>query len=208
MTMLSNPHDHFFKAVFSEPALAGDFLAHHLPAEVLPLLDLARLEIRKDSFIDPDLAEHRSDLLYAVPLADGAPGDVYVLFEHKSYPEPAIVLDLLRYLVRIWEQWRREHSGEPLPVIVPLMLYHGRERWSAATRFATLLQAPPALLPYIPDFGYQLTDLSHYRVRSSRGWCANERHCWSSSIFFSRTSAAICATSSAWSTTLSISRRG
>ena len=169
MTTLTNPHDHFFKAVFSEPALVGDFLAHHLPAEVVPLLDLTRLEIRKDSFIDPQLAEHRSDLLYAVPRIDGEPGYVYVLFEHKSHPEPDIALDLLRYLARIWEQWRREHSTGLLPVIVPLVLYHGPERWSAATRFAALLQAPPALASYIPDFGYQLTDLSRYRDEEIKG---------------------------------------
>jgi len=169
MTTLANPHDHFFKSVFSEPALAGDFLVHHLPPEVLALLDLAQLEIRKDSFIDPELAEHRSDLLYAVPRVDGEQSYVYVLFEHKSYPEPDIALDLLRYLARIWEQWRREHPSGVLPVIVPLVLYHGRERWSAATRFAALLQAPPALAPYIPDFGYQLTDLSRYRDDELQG---------------------------------------
>jgi predicted transposase/invertase (TIGR01784 family) len=169
MTTLTNPHDHFFKAVFSEPALAEDFLAHHLPAEVLSLLDLARLEIRKDSFIDPALTEHRSDLLYAVPLASGEPSYVYVLFEHKSHPEPDIALDLLRYMMRIWEQWRREHPTGLLPVIVPLVLYHGPERWNAATRFAASLQAPPALAPYLPDFGYQLTDLSRYRDEEIKG---------------------------------------
>jgi Putative transposase, YhgA-like/Domain of unknown function (DUF4351) len=49
------------------------------------------------------------------------------------------------------------------------MLYHGPERWSAAPRFAALVQAPPPLLPYLPDFGYQLTDLSRYRDEDLKG---------------------------------------
>jgi hypothetical protein len=112
VTVPTNPHDHFFKAVFTRPEAAGDFLRHYLPPEIIQHLDLARLMICKDSFIDPELAEHHSDLLYQVPLTGGGQGYVYVLFEHKSYPEPFIALALLRYMVRIWEQWRRP-SGPP-----------------------------------------------------------------------------------------------
>lgn len=62
-TPLSNPHDRFFKDLFSRQEAARDFLQHYLPTDIVPLLDLDSLDIRKDSFIDPDLQEHFSDLL-------------------------------------------------------------------------------------------------------------------------------------------------
>ncbi|MGY6214417.1 Rpn family recombination-promoting nuclease/putative transposase [Methylolobus aquaticus] len=63
--------------------------------------------MRKDSFVDPELAEHHSDLLYAVRWLNGKPGYVYVLFEHKSYPERRIALDIA-------EEWVREGRQEGL----------------------------------------------------------------------------------------------
>ncbi len=68
---LTNPHDKFFKDLFSRQEAARDFLRHYLPVEVAGLLDLSRLEISKDSFIDPDLQEHFSDLLYKVTWHSG-----------------------------------------------------------------------------------------------------------------------------------------
>ncbi|MCP4992174.1 MAG: Rpn family recombination-promoting nuclease/putative transposase, partial [Gammaproteobacteria bacterium] len=63
---LTNPHDKYVKSIFSDHEAARDFLQHFLPADIIPLLDLASLDIQKDSFIDPDLQEHFSDLLYHV----------------------------------------------------------------------------------------------------------------------------------------------
>lgn len=43
---VTNPHDKFFKEVFSEKKTAVDFLANHLPSDVLQALDLETMEIR------------------------------------------------------------------------------------------------------------------------------------------------------------------
>jgi len=72
---------------------------------------------------------------------------------------------LLRYLVRIWEHWRAEHvRARALPVIVPVVLYHGAEPWSAPLAFDALLEVPdavrPALLPHLVRFSYLIDDLS------------------------------------------------
>ena len=67
---VTNPHDKFFKEVFSQKKTAVNFLAHHLPSDVLEALNLETIEIRKDSFIDEELRESFSDLLYEVKLAD------------------------------------------------------------------------------------------------------------------------------------------
>jgi hypothetical protein len=92
-----------------------------------------------------------------------------LLFEHKSYPEPFIALAPLRYMLRIWEQWRKEDHTGRLPPIFPLVIYHGRQPWRVATDFAALIEAPEAFIPFVPDFQYLLTDLSRYRDDEIRG---------------------------------------
>jgi len=169
MNSPNNPHVRFFKAVFSRENVAADFLRHHLPAEITSLMASGSLTICKDSFVDQALSEHYSDLLYSVTLYNGQPGFVYVLFEHKSYPEPRIALDLLRYLVQIWNQLIKSGHHGPLPVILPIVIYHGRQKWSIGREFNTLFDAPPGIIPYLPNFRYVLTDLDAYSDEELRG---------------------------------------
>ena len=165
---LTNPHDSFFKDLFSRQEAAHDFLKLYLPPEVAAALDPDRLEIRKDSFIDPELQSHFSDILYRVGLSGEGESYVYVLFEHKSYPDPRIAWQMLRYMVRIWEQADRQK--EPLLPILPLVVYHGRPGWRVAPQFSALFADLPLVLkPYLPDFRYLLADLSQYSDEEIKG---------------------------------------
>jgi len=130
---ITNPHDRFFKELLARPEAAADFLANYLPSDIVAALDLSAPELAKDSFIDEDLRQHFSDLLYRVRLKGGGDAFVYVLFEHKSAPDKWTAFQLLRYEVKIWETERRKGT-ESLPLIFPLVFYHGQERWESASR--------------------------------------------------------------------------
>jgi predicted transposase/invertase (TIGR01784 family) len=166
MTLL-NPHDRFFKEIFSRQDAAQDFLRHYLPGELVDLIDLPSLEISKDGFIDPELQEHFSDLLYKVALQEGSESFIYILFEHKSYPDPLIAFQLLRYMVRIWEQSLKQQVH--LLPIIPLVIYHGQQRWRVALEFAALFDLPELVRPFVPDYRYWLCDLSQYQDEEIRG---------------------------------------
>ncbi len=155
MTELRNPHDKFFKEALTQPEAARDFL----PAEVAALLDLTELHLVKDSFVDETLQEHLADLLYEVRLLDGRDAYVYVLFEHKSYADPLVAFQVLRYMVRVWDYGLRQRAR--LWPVVPVV-YHGKARWSVPLRFHDLLDLPAALKPFVPDYEYALCDLSRY----------------------------------------------
>ena len=162
MSEVPNPHDSFFRETFGRKEIAADFLLHYLPSDLLDCLDLDTLRLSKDSFVDQELRNHYSDLLYTV----GSPDDplyVYLLFEHKSNPDPWTGLQLLRYMVRIWEQFRKQHpAARKLPLILPLVLYHGRSRWNLSVAFHNLLVDFPACYkPYIPEFRFLLHDFSY-----------------------------------------------
>lgn len=118
MAEITNPHDRFFKELLGQPAIAADFLINYLPPEVVAVLDLSAPEPVRDAFIDPELQQHFSDLLYRVRMRDGDAAFVYVLFEHKSAPNKLVAFQLLRYLVRIWERLVTDNNGQ-LPPIYP-----------------------------------------------------------------------------------------
>lgn len=164
---LSHVHDRFFKAALARPEVAADFLANYLPPAVARELDLATIERRQGSFVDPDLREHVTDLLFHVRLRSGGEAHVYVLFEHKSTPDRLVALQLLRYLVRIWDEALRRR--EPLAPIIPLVFCHGRERWAVAREFGALYWGPEALRAYWPDFRYELVNLSPDSQTEIRG---------------------------------------
>jgi predicted transposase/invertase (TIGR01784 family) len=79
-----NPHDKMIKEVLSNRETAATIFQNNLPDKVLGLMDLSTLEICKDSFIEKELSDYYSDMLYKVMLS-GTPGYLYILFEHKSY---------------------------------------------------------------------------------------------------------------------------
>lgn len=87
MSEIINPHDSFFKTLLARPEVVTDFLTHYLPPAVAAQLDLRAPELMKDSFVDPELQPHLSDLLYRVAAYNGTAAYIGILFEHKSAPD-------------------------------------------------------------------------------------------------------------------------
>lgn len=160
MAEITNPHDRFFREVFSYPEVAQDFVRYYLPQEIAATLDVSTLELSSESFLDPNLQEYASDLLYQIRLKDGEPAYIYVLLEHKSYIDWRTPFQLLRYFVRIQERGLREIGG--MVPIVPLVVYHGNSPWPVDYRMASLYSGPEEMRPYWPDFAYHIVDLSLY----------------------------------------------
>jgi len=163
MAAPTNPHDHFFKDLMTRPGVAATFLANYLPPEVVATLDVGQPELIKDSFVDEQLREHRSDLLFRVSRPDGVAAYVYILFEHKSAPDEMVAWQLLRYIVKIWEMLQRQGVRQ-LPPVFPLVFYHGAAKWPAAREFSRLIEldVDDPLRAYVPEFRYHLCDLSAY----------------------------------------------
>jgi predicted transposase/invertase (TIGR01784 family) len=157
-----NVHDAFFKQVLSDPALAGTFLREHLPPDVAALLGPELPEPVPASFVDEELRQHHSDLLFRVRLKAGTEAFAYMLLEHKSSPESGAPLQLLRYVVRILSQWHKQHDHTlPLPPVLPLLANQGPERWNYSCEFIDLFGAvPSAMSAYLPSFRHALVDLS------------------------------------------------
>lgn len=163
-----NPHDRFFRESFSRPEITRNYLEEYLPADLLVLLDLDTLDLQEGTFIDESLREQQSDLLYQTRLkGDGRILSLYFLFEHKSQPEQLIALQLLSYLLGIWQSQVKQK--ESLTPIIPLVVYHGEKVWNVPTDLFSLLNAPEGVRPYVLDFHYQLSDFSHLSAEEIKG---------------------------------------
>jgi predicted transposase YdaD len=158
------PHDAVFRQVFGVPANAASQLRAVLPADLAARLDLGKLAPVPGSFVDEALRWRHSDLLFTAPL-DGRDAFVYLLIEHQSSTDPLMAVRMMRYVVRIWDQYEREHPGaRRLPAVIPMVMHHGRRRWTSPVQVADLIDLDPAVKEavqaYLPRFEFLLDDLS------------------------------------------------
>jgi predicted transposase/invertase (TIGR01784 family) len=164
-TMPPSPHDALFKAIAGQIEHARALLRSLLPPAVAEALDWQTLALCPGSFVDPVLRGRHADLLFSLTWHGGEAALVYVLFEHQSTSDELMPFRLLRYLVRIWERWLKDHRrAKQLPVVMPIVLYHGKEPWSAPMVFDALFAIPDAaraaLAPYLVRLTYLLDDVS------------------------------------------------
>jgi predicted transposase YdaD len=135
-----------------------------VPAEIVAHLDLSTLEVVQVSFIDAQFIQSEADLLFSVTIV-GRPGYVYFLFEHQSSPDGFMLLRLIGYMVRVWKRFRAEKPEyDRLPVIIPMVLFHGPKGWKGGTlSFQDLVDMPTeSFAPYTPAFMCMLYDLSPF----------------------------------------------
>ena len=160
MADIHQPHDRLFRAVFSDAGEAASLLQAALPDTVRNSFDWRTLILVEGTFIDEDLRESQSDLLYEVEHVDtGLPVSMYLLLEHQSSPDPWMRLRLLRYCCRIWEADRRnDPNRRELRPIVPVVFYQGTHGWNHSTEFADLFPEAVRSLPWIPRFAHELLD--------------------------------------------------
>ncbi|MCP4353189.1 MAG: Rpn family recombination-promoting nuclease/putative transposase [Desulfobacterales bacterium] len=157
---MKNPHDKFFKETLTRRENALSFFREYLPADIAAKLDWRTLKITKETFVEPELRERFSDILYEI-LAKGRQVFIYLLLEHQSAVDVRMSLRLLGYIVRIWELYCKQNpEAEKLPGIVPVVFYHGREKWDVSVQFGDLIDAPELTAGFIPDFKYLLKDFS------------------------------------------------
>ncbi len=155
-------HDPFFRKILSGKQEAIDFLRDSLPNNISRLLILEKLELIQESFIGNNQEESRTDLLFKIPLKDrNSSASIYLLFEHKSYYDRKIYVQLLEYLAKIYNRQLENESS--LNVVLPFVFYHGEKGWDLGTEFLDTFDKdsiPTILLKFIPNFAIHLEILS------------------------------------------------
>ena len=150
------PHDEFFKSVFSDLGHARDFLQGVLPPEVVRLLDLSQLSPEPTSFISDALKETLADLLFVCPLQESQ-AVVAILLEHKSWNSIHPHLQVLRYMVGIWDS--DQASGKPFRLVIPILVHQGPYPWKIDSFAQSFPALPEGLWRFIPRVELIVEDL-------------------------------------------------
>jgi len=146
------PHDSFFKQIFSNPK------------RVKLLLDIFAKDVAKSIHsITPVNTEKFSsksqkfmlDLLFSCKVKDQ---DAYIriVLEHKSYLDKELPIQLSYYNAAIWEEAIKEK--EYYPPIINIVFYHGKGEWNIPTSLPVL--EDQNLEKYVSKLNYILIDLN------------------------------------------------
>lgn len=155
-----NPHDKFFKEAFSKKEEAGDLIKNVLPEGLSKNIDVSTLQLDSTSYIDEELQENFSDLVYNCVYKGKTKIKVSFLIEHKSYTVDYPHLQLLKYLQKIWEANIKQKTA--LVPVIPILVYHGKEKWGKK-RFEDYFSGiDDELKQFLPVFDYIYVDLSAY----------------------------------------------
>ncbi|WP_244427206.1 Rpn family recombination-promoting nuclease/putative transposase [Gordonia amarae] len=153
--------------MFTDPENAGSELRSVLPPELTAHIDFNDMVLQEGTFVDENLRHRQTDVLFKTTVQEDD-AYVYVVIEHQSTPDPLMAFRMLQYQVRIWDRHVKQHTirpgQRPLPLIIPVVIYQGRRRWTAPTDIADLLDINDSLGAaadgLIPHASYLLDDLT------------------------------------------------
>ena len=94
------------------------------------------------------------------------------MIEHKSGVDYNVVMQILRYMVFIWEDYEKQREvehrgisdtkGFKYPPILPIVYYEGKEEWTADRDFSARITLNEVFGEYTPKFRYYLVSLNEY----------------------------------------------
>ncbi|MGP0152965.1 Rpn family recombination-promoting nuclease/putative transposase [Pantoea ananatis] len=136
------PHDATFRQFLSQPTIARDFMALHLPAEFLALCDLDTLKLESGAFVEQDLRQYFSDILYSLKTTSRDDGYIHVLIEHQSSPDRHMAFRLMRYAIAAMQR-HLDAGHKKLPLVIPVLFYSGkRSPYPYSTRWLDEFSVP------------------------------------------------------------------
>ena len=154
-------------------------------------IDLGSGERVDASFVSPRHENRESDVIWKFRRQDGGePVYVYILLEFQSRPDVSMPVRLMGYESLFYQSLM---AGQPaagwrkLPLVIPVVVYNGREPWNVATDLGSLIgELDPSAEVYRPQLRYRLVDESAYpdedlaamnspvadlfRIEKSRDW--------------------------------------
>ncbi|WP_323720616.1 Rpn family recombination-promoting nuclease/putative transposase [Acetomicrobium sp.] len=157
-----DPHDRLFKRVMSDEANVRQFIKEFLPKELSSQIDLKDMKLIPTEKVK-GYNKYYMDIAVECKIANSK-GQLYFVFEHKSYPDPGILLQILSYMAVLWDEQRKKNI--PLTPVIPVVIYHGDSSWNVTTHFQGQFDSlNESVKPYIPEFNYVLIDLTRFSIK-------------------------------------------
>jgi hypothetical protein len=159
-------HDHSYKHLFSHRRMVEDLLRGFVREEWVKHLDFTTLERVSSSYVSDDLREREDDLIWRVRWRTEWLY-VYLLLEFQSTVDRFMAVRIMVYLGLLYQDLiagKQLTRNGRLPPVLPVVLYNGEPRWTAAADIAELIEVVPGGLElYQPKLRYLLLDEGRYR---------------------------------------------
>jgi len=156
------PHDKLVKYILGQREILEEFMKKKFPSFLSDQIDENSFRILPTSSISTKLRLTAADIVASFTVQD----DLYImvsLLEHKSYPDKDIAFQLLEYIAFLWrypqfmEMWGLRLQPHQRPIIIPTVLYHGKNPWNISTKLSDFLVGNKEICRgYIPDFEYNI----------------------------------------------------
>ncbi len=152
-------HDHSYKYLFSHARMVEDLLKGFVKEDWVNGLDFSSLEKVNGSYVSDDLREREDDIVWRVRWGTDWLY-VYILLEFQSTVDHWMAVRIMTYIGLLYQdliQSKKLRYKNKLPPILPLVLYNGDQKWTAATNIEQLIQEiPGGLTRYRPSLQYLL----------------------------------------------------
>ena len=164
-------HDESYKLLFSLPVAVEDLIHWCLPrwARQLDFTTLAKLSTEQ---VGPALTRRHVDLLWKVRFRNSR-RFVVLLLEFQSRPEVHMATRILEYTGLAYRDLDRHGvtgPGGKLPVVIAIVIYNGRQRWSGPENFADLIDpVPDEVADWVVRQRHCVLDLLRLDRQSSAG---------------------------------------
>jgi len=159
-------HDHGYKSLFSKKKNFMHFLRKYIGIAWVNEIDEDDLVLMNNTFILKDFRDKETDIIYRLKIK-GIEIIFYVLLELQSRVDFTILYRLHQYMSEMLRREfnnadtnERETKDFKLPVVVPIILYNGSDRWTVARSFKEYLKGYELFGKNVIDFEYLLLDLN------------------------------------------------
>ena len=175
MDKIRNVHDRFFLKIFSDVNNIRSFLELALPTQLLKVLDFSNIEFDLKSYITGEIKGFFSDMVIKTQMftqdRKNIDADVYFLFEHKSYRDNRILIQLLKYMYLMWQ--KDTDAGKPLRIIIPIVFYHGKPDWNLPRSFSDQFEVSREIKEHLLNYRYVLFDTNKWDLDDERNQSVN-----------------------------------
>lgn len=169
----SQIRDSSSKIIFGEPVLCAQFLRGYVNIPIIKDVQPEDIEDVSDRYVHMFVEERNSDVVKKVRLKeDETPFYVISLIEHKSHVDYNVLMQILRYMVFIWEDYEKEQEkkhpgisktkGFKYPPVLPIIYYDGPSEWNAGIELKDRIFLSDVFESYIPNFKCILVQLQTY----------------------------------------------
>ena len=130
-------------------------------------VDFDKITLEPVSFIDRLFNKKEADLIWKLPLKDGPDVYLFLLLEFQSRVDKTMPLRFASYILNFYADQFKNKKTVSLPVVFPVLVYNGKQRWNAARRLQDLIDfVDPSLREYLIRFKYFTIDIGRFGKRS------------------------------------------